>query len=301
MKKKKIIALLGPTASGKTEIAFKLAQKLKSEVISADSRLVYQGFEIGAAAPEKNKLQEVKHHFVNIFRADQQFTCADFCAQASTIINKLQNEQKIPIVAGGTYLYFKTLFETYSLLKVKPDLNFREKLEQFSSQELHNKLEILDSETALKIHPNNKVKIIRMLEIIEKTGIPFSKQNAKKEKNKDVLWFGLDASSREYIYNRINLRVEKMFAQGLVEETQNLLQQYPKSDILRNTIGYQEIIEFLKNNLTLDEAKEKIKQNTRRYAKRQLSFMRQNKDIVWFEIDKVSNDEIFDRICKISI
>lgn len=275
---------MGPTASGKSNLAIQLAKEINGEIISADSRLVYKGFDIATAKPTEKERQEIKHYLIDIVEPEVDYSVANFFDDAKNAIEKITNKGKIPIVVGGTGLYFRILLEDFDLPRVEPDYELRSKLEKMDTQDLHKMLQKLDLASANKIHFNNKVKIIRALEVCKKLEKPHSEAAGKKEPEYDVHWIGLNSENREEIYNRINKRVDGMLAEGLLEETQKLLSKHGKINNFINTIGYQEILQYLDNKISLDEAVLQIKQNTRRYAKRQLTWFRRNKLINWISI-----------------
>ena len=275
----KVIAIVGPTASGKTKLAIEMAKNLGTEIISADSRLVYKGFDIGTAKPTKEEQQMVKHHMIDVVEPEYDFSVADFADEARKIISVLHAHSKVPIVAGGTGLYFRILLENYDMPRIEANPQLRADLEKLSNEELFAMLKEVDSISAEKIHQNNRVRVIRALEVSLLAGNPFSSIKGIKNNEYEVEWVFPELESREALYDRINKRVDAMISEGLIEETKDLLVKHGKIKNLVNTIGYQEIIEFLDNNISLDEAVEKIKQNTRRYAKRQLTWFRRNPNL----------------------
>ena len=275
----KVIAIVGPTASGKTKLAIEMAQKLDTEIISADSRLVYKGFDIGTAKPTKEEQLLVKHHMIDVVEPEYDFSVADFADGASQVISELHAKNKVPIVVGGTGLYFRILLENYDMPRVEANPQLRAELENLSNEELFKKLSNIDKISAEKIHQNNRVRVIRALEVSLTTGKPFSSIKGVKENKYDVEWVFPEIESREILYNRINIRVDMMIKDGLVDETKNLLLKHGRIKNLVNTIGYQEIIEYLDGNISIENAIEQIKQNTRRYAKRQLTWFRRNPNL----------------------
>ena len=275
----KVIAIVGPTASGKTKMAIEMAQKLDTEIISADSRLVYKGFDIGTAKPTKEEQLLVKHHMIDVVEPEYDFSVADFADGASKVISELHAKNKVPIVVGGTGLYFRILLENYDMPRVEANPQLRAELENLSNEELFEKLSNIDKISSEKIHQNNRVRVIRALEVSLTTGKPFSSIKGVKENKYDVEWVFPEIESREILYNRINIRVDMMIKDGLVDETKNLLLKHGRIKNLVNTIGYQEIIQYLDGNISIENAIEQIKQNTRRYAKRQLTWFRRNPNL----------------------
>lgn len=272
---------MGPTASGKTKFAIQTALKNNGEIISADSRLVYKGFDIASAKPTIEERQGVEHYLIDIVEPEIDYSVANFSDDAKIAIEQISQKGKIPIIVGGTGLYFRILLEDFDLPRVEPNYKLRKKLEAIDSEELHSMLKKLDPQSAEKIHFNNKVKIIRAIEVCKSLQIPHSQAAGIKEPEFDVEWIGLNPPDRKVLYNRINNRVDEMLANGLIEETKILLEKHGRINNFVNTIGYQEILEYLDENFSLEEAILNIKQNTRRYAKRQLTWFRRNKLINW--------------------
>jgi len=272
---------VGPTASGKSSLAIQIAKSLNCEIISADSRLVYKGFNIAAAKPTVEERQGIEHHLIDIVEPEVDYSVANFHDDAKKAIEKIYAKGKIPIVVGGTGLYFRILLENFDLPRFEPNYELRAELEKFDSKQLHERLKKLDAVSAEKIHFNNKVKIIRALEVCEASGKPHSEVAGIKEPEYDVEWIGLNAKNRDDLYERINNRVEEMVEMGLVEETERLLAKHGRVPNFVNTIGYQEILEYLDGNASLEDAISAIKQNSRRYAKRQLTWFRRNSLINW--------------------
>lgn len=270
----------------------RLAKRLNGEVISVDSRQIYKELDIGSAKPSMEERQGIKHHMLDIVDVTQEYTAADFCDDAKHIIKDIVSRGKLPILAGGTGLYFRILLQDFDLPRVAPDKELREKLQSETSYELYEKLRELDFELSQKIHPNNKVKIIRALEVCIALGIPMSKAQKKKEAEFNTLWIGLDTDDREFLYERINRRTDIMIKQGLLHEAEKLFKKYGENKILTGTIGYQELLPYIKGETDFETAINLLKQNTRRYAKRQISWFKANKEIKRFDIKIQTPDEI---------
>ena len=278
---KKIIAVVGPTASGKTAYAVELAHKINGEIISADSRLVYKGFDIGTAKPTVEEMHGIPHYMIDIVEPEFDYTAGLYVAEARRIIEDIIKRGKTPIIAGGTGLYFRLLLENYVMPEVEPNYDLRKELQEYSSEDLHNILKKLDRDAADKIYANDKKKLIRTIEIIKISGKPISESRSIAEGSQyDVDWLGLNFP-REILYDRINKRVDIMIENGLVEETKNLLAKHGRIYNIVNTIGYQEITKFLDGEFSFEEAVDKLKQNSRNYAKRQLTWFRKNTKIKW--------------------
>lgn len=275
---------MGPTASGKSTLAIQIAKEINGEIISADSRLVYKGFDIASAKPTMEERQGIEHYLIDIVEPEVDYSVANFCDDAKIAIEKIRQKGKIPIVVGGTGLYFRILLEDFDMPRVEPDYELRAKLENMDTQELHEMLKKLDPVSAEKIHFNNKVKIIRAIEVCETLKKPHSEVAGKKEPEFDVEWIGLNFKNRADLYERINNRVDEMVKMGLVEETKALLEKHGRITNFVNTIGYQEILGYLDGQSSLEEAISSIKQNSRRYAKRQLTWFRRNQLINWNDL-----------------
>ncbi|MBO6256826.1 tRNA (adenosine(37)-N6)-dimethylallyltransferase MiaA, partial [bacterium] len=278
--KTKVIAIVGPTASGKTSYSIELAKKIDGEIISADSRLVYKYMNIGTAKPTIDEMGGIPHYMIDIIEPTDDYSAGLFKIQASQYIKKITSKGKIPIIVGGTGLYVDTLLRGYNMPQIPPDKQYRQYLEQFDNDELHKKLVKLDSDSTKKIEKNDRKKIIRALEIIKYTNEKLDNVRDLSDSEYEIEWIGRNFS-REELYLRINKRVDKMINNGLVEETKWLLNKYGKAYNIVNTIGYREIFKYLDNNLSLEEATELLKKNTRNYAKRQLTWFRKFDDIKW--------------------
>lgn len=272
----KVIAIVGPTASGKTSYSIELAKQIGGEIVSADSRLVYKGFDIGTAKPTIAERDGVPHYMIDIVEPTQNYSVGLYVEQSKECIHDILSRGKTPIIVGGTGLYINALLMNYDFAKIKPDYELRKKLE--AEGNVYARLQELDPEGASKIDPNDRKKIIRALEVVILTGESVS--DKKNLPEFDVEWIGRNFP-REELYDRINKRVDLMLQDGLLEETKELLAKYGRIDNLLYTIGYQEMISYLDGELTLDEAVGILKQNTRRYAKRQLTWFRKNEKIQW--------------------
>ena len=298
-KRNKVIAIAGPTASGKTSLAIEIAKALKTEIISADSRQIYKEFDIATAKPSKQEMQGIKHHLIDVVSPEEEFTVADFADKAAEVMRNLFEQGKIPVVAGGTGLYFRILLENYDMPKVAPDKELRKKLHNIEKEQgvqaLYDLLKQQDPVLAENMHPNNTVKIIRALEVCKTLGIPMSQAQKKKDPLYDVIWIGLghlNGEDRQFLYNRTDKRVDLMLEQGLEQEAKKLYEKYGKINSLLKTIGYQEFIDYFEEKISYEQCIEKIKQNTRRYAKRQLTWFRRNEDIKWFDIRNESTEDL---------
>lgn len=297
-KKQTVIAVVGPTASGKTSLAVEVAKCFDTEIISADSRQIYKEFDIATAKPNIAERQGIKHHLMDCVEPAEDFSVANFKDEAEKVLQGLFERRKIPVVAGGTGLYFRILLENYDMPRVAPNKELREKLHKLEQNEgaevLYKILEKLDPVYAKNMHQNNTIKIIRAIEVCEALKIPMSQAQKKTDSNYNVLWFGLghlNGEDRQFLYERTDKRVDLMLDAGLEAEAKKLYKKYGKIKSLEKTIGYQEFIEYFENNISYDDCVLKIKQNTRRYAKRQLTWFRQNKNITWLDIKNTDNTQ----------
>ena len=297
MFKKKIIVICGPTASGKTEISLSLAKKLNTEIISADSMNVYRGLNIGTAKPSESERREVKHHLIDVVSPLESFSVGDYKEIAKPIVDGLLNEFKIPIICGGTGFYINSILYDFSYGKVKGDIVARQKYlkmaEEKGADTVYQVLVDKDPFAAKTLHPNDVKRVVRALEICE-NGIKKSDIKDELRPVYDYSAYALDFD-REDLYERIDKRVDNMVSNGLISEVESLIENGVNENCqCMQGIGYKEIYEYLKNGISLDEAIEKIKLNTRHYAKRQITFFKRLPDLIWLKPDTV--DTITERI-----
>ena len=277
--KPKVIAVVGPTASGKTKLAIELAHKLNGEVISADSRLVYKGFDIASAKPTMEEREGIPHHLIDIVEPEFNYSAGNYVEDAKHAIENILSRRKTPIIAGGTGLYFRVLLEHYDLPKVETDFDLRAELEKRSKEDLLEELEKVDKITYERVKDANLRRIIRALELIKTLKKPLSEIQLEKEPEYDVEWIMPEIPSREWLYDRINRRVDIMVEMGIIEETKNLIAKHGRIGNIVDTIGYKEILTYLDGQATLEEALDKLKQHSRNYAKRQLTWFRKNPNL----------------------
>ncbi len=275
-----VIAIVGATASGKTAYSIELAKKLDGEIISADSRLVYKGFNIGTAKPTKEEMQGIPHYMIDIVEPDFDYSAGLYKQQAKQVIDKITTKGKTPIIVGGTGLYIDILLKNYDLPQIEANKELREELKTYTKEDLYNKLLELDPEAGETIDKNDGKKIIRAIEIIKTTKKTLKDSRGINQSEYDIKWIGKNFD-RKTLYERIDKRVDLMVEMGLIEETKSLLKNYGRIPNLVNTIGYREIIGYLDNKYSLEESLELLKKNTRNYAKRQLTWFRRNPEIEW--------------------
>ena len=299
---KPLIIIAGPTASGKTSLAISLAKIINTEIISADSRIVYKDFNIGTAKPTIEEMEGVKHHLIDIIEPTSQYTVSVYKDDAREVIDQLHLENKIPIIAGGTGFYIRAAVDGLGIPDVKPDDAYREKLENIVKNEgrvaLHDILKKVDLIASEKLHPNDSFRIIRALEVHHKTGKPISELQKRTPSPYNVLYISLNAENRDILYDRINQRVLTMLEDGLIEEVKFLIAKYGKTLSLLRTLGYKEVVEYLESRCSYEEMIEDIQKNTRNFARRQLIWFRADERINWYNIDTMSTDDIVADIIK---
>ncbi len=292
----KIIVILGPTASGKSTLAIKLAKKFKGEIISADSRQIYREINIGTAKPTKAELKLIPHHLIDIKNPNQSYTTSQYKRDCFKAIKKILRKNKLPIICGGTGLYIKAVIDNLEIPEVKPNPKLRQKLEKELKVKgldfLYQKLIKLDPEAVYIIDRHNPRRVIRALEITLQTKKPFSAQRIQGEKMFNALKIGINGPS-EKLKEKIEKRVDQMIKDGLIEEVQNLLKKYPAELSVFDAIGYREIINYLQVKISLPEALNEIKKNTWHYAKRQMTWFKKDKEITW-----ISNPQKAFAICR---
>ncbi|MFH2063949.1 MAG: tRNA (adenosine(37)-N6)-dimethylallyltransferase MiaA [Pseudomonadota bacterium] len=293
--KEKIVIICGPTGIGKTAAAIELARIFSGEIISADSMQVYREMDIGTAKPTRTEQESVPHHMINLVNPDEPFDAAVFAAMADSVITSLVQQGRLPFVVGGTGLYIKALI--HGLSRARPaDANVLSRLKQEAKQSgpeaLHQRLEKCDPEAAKKIHPHDAFRIIRALEIFEATGNPitsFHEKHQFADTKYQTLKICLSAE-REELYSRINQRVDIMLEQGLLAEVEQLLRKGYTADLKSmQSLGYRHMTEFLSGKTPWEETVHNMKQDTRRYAKRQLTWFKADPEIKWFTKDQIDD------------
>lgn len=300
MSKPKVIVICGPTASGKTALSIELAKKINGEIISADSMQIYKEMDIGTAKPDKEEMDGIKHYLLDFVFPDKRYSVAEFKQDAENAINEILAKGKTPIVVGGTGLYIDSLIYGIEYNEIKIDEKYREDLEERAEKEglisLYEEAKKIDPEATSKISSNDKKRIIRVLEIFKSTGKTKTEQeieSRKKDIPYDYYVYAINMD-REKLYERINLRVDKMIEKGLINEVELLIQKYHEFPTAMQGLGYKEVVEYLDGQLLKEEMIDKIKQESRRYAKRQLTWFRKNKQNIWIDglNDKQNNINI---------
>lgn len=307
MNKKPLIIIAGATAVGKTDLSLKLASAIGGEIISADSMQVYKGFDIGTAKIKPEEMNGIPHYLIDILDPDEEFSVYEFKTRASACIEEICQKDKIPLIVGGTGFYIQSVLYDIEFTESETDQEYRHFLEQLAEEKgaayLHQLLLEADPEAASQIHANNIKRTIRALEYYHETGDLISRHNEEQKKRQSAYnhaYFVLNRS-RDVIYERINQRVDQMIADGLIEEVEGLLAGGVSPDSLAmQGLGYKEIVRYLTHELTLEEAVSLLKQSTRHFAKRQITWFRREKDAIWINYeDYASSREMFDHIMKI--
>lgn len=288
MKDNTIVVITGPTATGKTALAIEIAKKYNGEIISADSMQIYKEMDIGTAKPTKEEQNEVKHHLIDYVEPNSEYSVQQYVEDADKIINNLFKKNKLPIIVGGTGLYIKSLIYPYSFCSAPRDENIRNKykklLDDYGKEYIHDLLKEKDFEASCKIHCNDTKRVIRALEICEITGNNKTSLNIEqKTKKYNVVLVALNYP-REFLYERINKRVDNMFELGLLQEIEKLINNHKLNFDMQSmqAIGYKEFKEYFNNEKPLLEVKELICKNSRNYAKRQITFIKGFENVKWF-------------------
>lgn len=293
--KPKVIVIAGPTASGKTALSIEVAKRINGEIISSDSMQIYKDMDIGTAKVTKEEMQGIKHYLVDFLEPTNRYTVSNFKKDAENAIEEILSKGKTPIVVGGTGLYVNSLIYGIEYADMEFDINYRNELMRKAQteeglQELFEEACKIDPKAMEIISKTDKKRICRVLEIYKSTGKTKTEleiYSRSKGVKYDFKKFAINMD-REKLYSRINLRVDLMIKAGLVDEVKNILSKYSEYPTAMQALGYKEVVEYLENKLTYDEMIEKIKQETRRYAKRQLTWFRKNNDYIWLD----SNNEM---------
>ncbi len=308
--KTKIVAVVGPTASGKTALSIELAKKFNGEIVSCDSMQVYREMNIGTAKPDEAEMDGIKHHMLDLADPNTIYTCADYVRDAKNAIAEIVSNGKVPIICGGTGLYLDSLLRGGSFEETDVDLEYREELEALANQKgneyLHSILSEVDPESAEAIHFNNRKRVIRALEIYKCCGIPKSvldKKSREPESEYDCLTIGLRFTDRALLYDRINRRVDIMMESGLESETRKLLNMgvFDSNGTAKQAIGYKELLGYIKGEMSYSDAVEQLKTATRRYAKRQMTWFSAHGNVNWIDVEEYDFKNIFNIASKLFI
>jgi len=296
----KLAALVGPTAVGKTELAIPLAQRLNGEILSCDSMQVYRGMDIGTAKASPEEQALVPHHLIDIVDVDHNFTVAEYQQRARQLIEDINQRGKIPLLVGGTGLYYQAVVDNYSFYPMATRQDIRKQLQAEVAEkglpELYTRLQEIDPDYATKISPQDEKRIIRALEVFALTGIPFSKQQTRQRNTYTLAAVGLYLN-RETLYQRINERVDKMLARGLIDEVRKFRGQgYGLDNNAMQALGYKQVIYYLEGLMSYEEMVEAIKKGTRRFAKRQYTWFKRDERIKWFDVSQDSQEALVEKI-----
>lgn len=304
-KKKPLIIVTGPTAVGKTDLSIKLAKDINGEIISADSIQIYKYMDVGSAKVMPSEMNGVVHHLIDELYPDEEFNVYTFKKMANVAMDGIYARGSVPVIAGGTGFYIQSVLYDINFDEEQGDKEYRYQLEKLAKEKgnehIHNMLKAIDEESAAIIHKNNTKRVIRALEYYNETGKKFSQNNEEQRQNEspyDFKYFVLNME-REKLYERINMRVDMMVNAGLIEEVKNLLKMgYHRELKSMQGIGYKEIVSYLNGEMSLDEAIETLKQNTRHFAKRQLTWFRREKNVTWINYDEFGSniDKIYQYI-----
>lgn len=287
--KPKVIVICGPTASGKTGLSVKVAQAMNGEIVSCDSMQIYKDMNIGTAKVTKEEMQGIPHYLIDFVSPDERYSVADFQKDAEKAIGEIVAKGKTPIVVGGTGLYVDTLVYHIQYPEIETDLEYRKQLEEMIQEQglevAYQKAEEIDPQAIEKISNNDQKRIMRILEIYHQTGktkTQLEAESRREEPPYEYLVYAIDMD-REKLYDRINQRVDIMIEQGLIEEVKELLKKYKDFPTAMQGLGYKEVVAYLNGDMTKEEMIETLKQETRRYAKRQLTWFRKNREIQWID------------------
>ncbi|NLZ27859.1 MAG: tRNA (adenosine(37)-N6)-dimethylallyltransferase MiaA [Firmicutes bacterium] len=297
-----VVAIVGPTAVGKSSLALKIASRMDGEIVSADSAQVYRHLNIGTAKPSLSEQKKVKHHLIDIIDPDVQFSVAHYQKLAFKVIPEILSAGKRPIIVGGTGLYIRSITDAYVFSSSGRNRKLREELNRIArekgSEYLHRQLVRDDPQSAMKIHPRDKRRIIRALEVYRGEGRRISKQwqeTGKQTPRYHFIVIGL-TRDREDLYRRINRRTDEMMENGFVREVKNLMLRYPKDAPGLQVMGYRQLANYLEGRLSLKETTEIIKKETRNYAKRQLTWFRRDERIRWFDTRGIDIEKLVENI-----
>lgn len=287
MNKPKVIVICGPTASGKTALSIQLAQKINGEIISSDSMQIYKNMNIGTAKPDKQEMQGIKHYLLDFVEPNQRYSVADYKKDAENAMEDILQKGKVPIIVGGTGLYVDSLIYGIEYPNIEFDENYRKKLEKRAEKEglekLYEEARKIDPQAMEKISRNDQKRILRVLEIYNATGKTKTEQEIESRKNEvkyDYRVFAINMD-REKLYDRINKRVDIMIQKGLIEEVENLLKKYNEFPTAMQGLGYKEVVEYIQGKVLKEDMIENIKRESRRYAKRQITWFKKNKQTIW--------------------
>ncbi|CAN5365340.1 tRNA (adenosine(37)-N6)-dimethylallyltransferase MiaA [soil metagenome] len=294
-----VVAVVGPTCSGKTSLAIDIAKAIDGEIVASDSRTIYKYMNIGTAKPSAAEQAQVPHHMIDIIEPDQVYTASQFKREAGKVLRDLTEAGKTPVVCGGTGFYVRALLEGLRMPEVEPQQELRDELaalaESHGVEHLREILRQLDPISAEKIGPNDRFRLIRAIEVSRVLNIPFSQAASREPVPYNIVWIGLTAARRELLKERIILRIDEQLQQGLLDEVQSIYTKFGATQALKNTVAYAEFIQHIDGMLSLELAREETVKHSVALARRQLVWFRSNPEMNWFAIDEIDSKAIFDQ------
>lgn len=300
---KPVIAIVGPTASGKTALSLKLAQSFPVEIVACDSRTIYRRMDIGTAKPSLEEQRAVRHHLLDVADVDQNYTVANYKEDAERAISDIHERGKIPIVCGGTGFYARALLEGLSIPEVPPNQELRDELNDFAdkngNEQLFARLAQLDPQSAEKLNANDRYRVVRALEVSITLGKPFSQAATLKPAPYPTIWIGLGVHNRQYIKDLIEKRLDEQINAGLLDEVKALLNDFGPTRALLNAVPYKEVIAYLDGNCSLEEARLDAQKHNYQLARRQIMWFRANENTNWFMVDVDDREKIFSQVSEL--
>jgi tRNA dimethylallyltransferase len=291
-----VVAIVGPTASGKTALSIACARELGGEIIACDSRTVYREFDIGTAKPTLEERAGIKHYAIDVADPTEDYTVAQFTEQGAQAIEQIRGMGKIPIVAGGTGFYSRALLEGLDIPAVAPQPELRAQLKEFAdrlgNEALHRRLAEVDAQSAARLNPNDRFRIVRALEVHAVTGVPMSQAAGRKKPPYRTIWIGLTANDRAVLHQAIGKRLQEQMEAGLLAETERLYKRYGPHQKLMHTVNYKQLVQHLEGELNLETALKQAAQHNVQLARRQLIWFRANQAITWYAVDALSRAEL---------
>lgn len=299
-KKPRVVAIVGPTASGKTALSLSLSKRLKGEVVACDSRTIYKYMDIGTAKPTADEQRAVRHHMIDVAEPDQTYTAAQYKEEAGRAIEEIVGRGALPVVCGGTGFYARALLEGIQIPEVAPQEELRRQLNEFADREgnqaLHQRLAELDPRTAERLNVNDRFRLVRALEVSIVTGKAFSQLATRTDEPYETLWIGLTVENRQLLKERIKERFAEQMDQGLLAEVQFLLNKYGPTRTIKNAVPYRDLIRYLSGELTLAEAWEECLKHNFQLARRQIMWFRANQKTNWYCLENQSSQEILEDV-----
>lgn len=299
-RKKTVIAIVGPTCTGKTALSLALADRVAVKVVSCDSRNVYKYMDIGTAKPSVEEQSRVKHYLIDVAEPNEVFTVAQYKKLGAQVIADTHSHDELPVVCGGTGLYARALLEGLVIPEVAPQADLRQELREFALQHgneaLHRRLHEIDPLTANRLNPNDLFRVIRAMEVSLITGKPFSRLTEREPHPYHTIWIGLTVNNRELLKRDISLRFDEQMEAGLLREVEALLARYGPTQTLRKAVTYAELIEYLEGKISLEQARENCLRHNYQLARRQLMWFKANENMNWFAVDEIDRANLIDGV-----